>query len=473
MKQNKFYHKGHFPQGRIKQFLSIFILASLILILCGGLAEMQKVTSRIQTFTVSARELRNPNRGFYHMYAFTIADEAEDYTTLVKKYCLWHPDPALAMVEVNLQNYRNGEISPVGLRNIDALLDAWSQSGKRLILRFLYDWEGKNSLYEPDDLETIVRHITQIGPILLRYTDTVFTLQGLFIGNWGEMHDTKFDSEDDLRTLAQALAQSTGSMYLSVRTPAQWRSITQQGADREIAVRMGLFNDGILGSRTDLGTYDMAKQGNQRRTRDAELDFQEELCASVPNGGEVVSGNTGYSFENAVERLAAMHITYLNWEYDREVLDQWAAVTVSGRGCFDGLDGLSYIRCRLGYRLLIDKAEVSYKLFQKRLHVAVSFQNAGFAPLYVPPEVTLVLQKGEAGPVLSYPMDHNLLELSGGLNTDKIGVAQAGIPLEELEEGTYRLYLDLKDPASGLPILLANKQDREESGYFLGTVTLQ
>lgn len=61
------------------------------------------------------------------------------------------------------------------------------------------------------------------------------------------------------------------SIYLSVRTPSQWRMINEVydlpaqfpafGAGTSLMGRLGFFNDGILGSESDLGTYgDTARQ---------------------------------------------------------------------------------------------------------------------------------------------------------------------------------------------------------------------
>ena len=104
---------------------------------------MRKVTTSVQLFTESNRELKNPNRGLYSLYPFAITDAEEAYVAKVAEYCAWSPDTTLALVEINLQSYQAGEISEAGLSNIDALLNAWGQSGKRLIIRFLYDWRSE------------------------------------------------------------------------------------------------------------------------------------------------------------------------------------------------------------------------------------------------------------------------------------------------------------------------------------------
>lgn len=427
----------------------------------------RKVTVRTQAFTESDRELMNPNRGFYSISMFEITDETKDYDAAVTERSAMNPGFTLEMVEINIKKYSGGDISRAGLSNIDALLDAWSRSGKRLVLRFLYDLEGKSKYTEPKSLDTVLRHVSQIGPILQRHADAIFTLQGVLVGDCGEMHGTSF-SLDDMRRIALALSDATGgSMYLSVRTPAQWKAITENGSN-QLSGHMGLFNDGMLSNENDMGTY-------TGMTRAEGLDFQNALCVRVPNGGEVtVDEASPYAdryrycdFENAVKELAAMHVTYLNRWWNTDVLDRWAAVKVS-----DGMSGLDYISRHLGYRLFIDSVSVSRKLFPWGLRVSVDFRNAGFAPIYVSPEVTLSLLDETGARVLSCPMKHELTALSGGRSASQTERARADIPLAGLPDGEYSIYVELTDPVSGTPILLANEQEHGENGYFLGTAAL-
>ena len=59
-------------------------------------------------------------------------------------------------------------------------------------------------------------------------------------------------------------------------------------------------------------------------------------------GGEVIVDNPYNDWETAMHDLAIMHISYLNEDYDRGVLEKWAAATVEEEGCYQGMDGLSY-----------------------------------------------------------------------------------------------------------------------------------
>lgn len=455
---------------RVRMGAVSFILMMVFLFTCGGWIELRRVEVRSQRFEESSRPLENPNRGFYRIYGFLITDEEKDYAAQLDEFYSWADNPVgLTLVEINLLEYRAGEISPAGLDNLNALFRALSEDGRQLVVRFLYDWERKNLLTEPASLDVILRHMEQVGEILRNYEDSIFTLQGLFVGDWGELHNTRYDSPADLRCLAETLSSVTGAR-LAVRTPTQWRQITQNGTDVRLVERLGLFNDGMLGSETDLGTYDMGYQGEQRRTREQELDFQEALCRAVPNGGEVVTENPYNDFENAVRDLERMRVTYLNRDYDAAVLEKWAAARVSGRGCFNGLDGLSYIERRLGYRLFLSKVELRRSVLRHRVTVEAFVRNRGFAPLYEEPEVILTLRDEDGRLVEQYPAEHSLRALTGGRDTDETSAIRAVIPVEGLPQGVYQICLDLRDPASGEAILLANTQDRGPDGYQLGEI---
>ena len=152
-------------------------------------------------FTESARALKNPNRGFYHMHGYFIKDEArsfKDYQEDLGWRFAKDNETSLTMIQINLQYFRNREISDKGLESLDNLFRALEENvdDKHLILRFLYDWDGKNMQYEPNSMDTILRHIEQVGPWLKEHKDQIFLTQGLFIGSWGEMHSSKILGKD-------------------------------------------------------------------------------------------------------------------------------------------------------------------------------------------------------------------------------------------------------------------------------------
>ncbi len=178
---------------------------------------MQVQTER---FTESNAQLSNPDRGFYTQCGYVIQREPQTFEREEPVSQDAGFTPCLQMVQINLRNFRGGEITDTGLENIDALFEMLSQRERRYIVRFLYDWKGQASFYEPRELDTILRHMEQLAPILHEYSGCIYTLQGLFIGNWGEMNGTPFVDAQSLKALANQLAQSAPEeVRLAVRMP--------------------------------------------------------------------------------------------------------------------------------------------------------------------------------------------------------------------------------------------------------------
>ncbi len=454
----------------------------------GNLAQMRghgTVTTQKLQFHVSSKQLNNPNRGFYYMRGFRITDEQQNYRKNVADMFYWDEETNLAMMQINLQYYNDKAITKEGLANLEELFKAMKKTNKQFIIRFLYDWNGENLQYEPENIEIILKHMEQIGPLLQEYQDIIFVIQGLFIGNWGEMNGTKYANEKDIRTLAEKLAAVTSKKtYLSVRMPMYWRIATGLGEvtglkreDETLALRMGLYNDGLLGSWSDYGTY-----GNHTReqhgdftywNREEELAFQEELCKLTPNGGETIVDNPYNDWENAVRDFARMHVTYLNADFDKNVLNKWAGITVKEEGCYNGMDGLAYMERHLGYRLFLKQTSLKYQFKTDILSMEAEIANAGFAPLYKDTEVYFVLYQEETGEVFSYKVETDLRNLAGGRQSDQTMTLHKEISLKGKSAQEYIVYLNITDSASKQRILLGNEEEPEELGYRLGSITLE
>ena len=276
--------------------LAVFLVA-LMLLFFGN--RSRPIAFTPEAFWESTAVLKNPYQGFYRIFGYTLSDDGQHVQTTaadsIREY-----DFALVLLEINLRNYRTGPISNSALAQLDDILKAWSQSDAQILLRFLYDWDGIAKAKEPESLSTILTHMDQVAEIVNRYESSVYLMQGCFIGNWGEMHGSYFADAQSIQTLITHLHQVIApSIYLSVRTPAQWRTITGLydvpakfpafQDEPSITGRLGLFNDGMLGSLSDLGTYGDtlrkdASAPSYKGVREEELSFQNALCQYVPNG---------------------------------------------------------------------------------------------------------------------------------------------------------------------------------------------
>ena len=74
-----------------------------------------------------------------------------------------------------------------------------------MILRFSYDLEGKGLEKEPGSIRLVEEHMQQIGEVIREYADDIFAVQGILIGNWGEMHGSRYLTPDAFRTLTDTM----------------------------------------------------------------------------------------------------------------------------------------------------------------------------------------------------------------------------------------------------------------------------
>ena len=126
-----------------------------------------------------------------------------------------------------------------------------------------------------------------------------------------------------------------------MRKPEQLRSIVEQlELEKKTAVSLTLFNDGIFGSETDLGTYGTEPRidnssNNRAWARQDELDWQETQMQRSFTGGEAVGmpdvinevspRSTANSLDSSlmIRELDQMHVSYLNSTYRQEQLNAW------------------------------------------------------------------------------------------------------------------------------------------------------
>ena len=431
-----------------------------------------------ESFTETAEAIDNPNRGLHSIYGFRITDREEDYMTLIRQMFEKAIPANLAMIQINLADYADGDLSAAGLKNIENLFAALRTKDHRWILRFTYDWEGKAISSEPESLYIIVRHMAQLKDLLQANADRIFVIQGLFIGNWGEMNGTRYNAPEDLRCLTEMLMQVTSeSTFLSVRTGSQWRNITGLYEVDGLAFgelpRIGLYNDGIMGNIGDLGSYSSSDIQDTDPmaywSREKELEFQSNLCRFVPNGGEVVLDNPLNDFENAVATLKKMHISYLNYDYDKAVLDKWAAVTVE-KGVYQGMDGLTYIQRHLGYRILINDVKTAYHPQHGHMIVDAELKNVGFAPLYEEKNIVLQVLDKNNQVVYTHQFDADIRQLYGGENSGDLLELHHEIPISEWPRGEFGVYLAVQDPDTGELLVLANEQSMTPYGYKIAGI---
>ena len=448
--------------GKRKMNYRIVVLL-LIVIITGCL--VFRVLSRSHTWvnkvelsipSESTKEISNPNRGVYCIYEFVIQDEMGDIENQVVEKFSNDTETSLALVEINLRNYSSTEISEHGIENLNQLFDALSTIGKDYIVRFLYDWDGKAFQFEPKNLNLILTHMKQVASVLNTHQEDIYTLQGLFIGNWGEMNGSRYGSLDELRLLSNTLAKETNdSIYLSVRTPVVLRRLTQ--SDNEMAPilseRMGLFNDGMFGSEQDLGTYGSSRDvtgETEAWIRSKEIAFQEERCRQVPNGGEALYGSAYFNLNNALKDFESMHVSYLNLQYDARLWSVLETEKYQGEDLFDGMDGKTYVQRHLGYRFVLRGAQSRINRLYNKLDIDLTVENVGFAPIYHDLAAYLVLCSDSE--TYRFPLTGNLRSICN----HESGLLKGTVDLSAVKPDVYTLKVEL-NLSDGTSVSFANE----------------
>ena len=390
-------------------------------------------------------KIKNPGRGFYEIHTFVLG-QAWDLDNL--RWCI-KDRHSLALVMLDIRAARDRELTAEELSGIAAMLGAFGSLGTDVLLRVVYDREGRGMQSEPALLSRVRGHMRQLAPVIQAHRGHILLLQGLLVGSWGEMHTSKFLSPASVRQLAEVWLEET-DLCIAVRTPAFHRILSGYGGQG----RLALYNDGLFGSETDLGTYE---------DREKDLKYLEESCRHSLNGGEAVlgAGDSGASFlraEEIVERMKRLHIAYLNDAHDRRMLDYFRTLTYKKEKLYD------YIEEHMGYRFVVRRVWAkSPGADGKTARLEIHVENTGFGSLCQEAEVFLILE-GQDGQRRELPLHADPRRWEPG-TTAVISADTAG-------PATATVYLSVRRRADGGVVRFAN-QGQREGAVSLGTLSSQ
>jgi hypothetical protein len=387
-----------------------------------------------------------------------------------------NPKDQLAFVQFDIGRFRDLPISESALINLDRILRFFRSHRQEVILRVVYDRIGKAIEKEPSFFSRVKEHIMQIGPVLEANATAIYTTQGVFVGNWGEMHGSKFLKQENLVELVHTFLDATSrTCFLAVRRPMQWRQIFKKDIYREtedenvpdrIREHMtGLFDDGMLASESDLGTYGIKKRSDavwrEAWCRKDELDFQDNLCKHLPNGGEVVRGEYINSPKDVVAVFQKMHISYLNGTYDSKVLGSWDKITFGKTQPFKNVSLHRYIGEHMGYRFVLQKVQLKQK--QSRM-LLIDIENVGFANIHEDAWVYLLIRRlGGDERKIFLSTDVRMWNSQETITISK--------ELPPLAQGQYQLYIGINRKKDGRIVQFANEGVQDT--LYLGILTVR
>lgn len=411
----------------------------------------------------STEELYNPGRGWYQIHTF----ETGTPRTPEEMRSSLRDEDALVLLLIRIP--AGGEaLNEEEMDWIRYILKTFSEAGKDILLRFVYDLEGKGLENEPDRFAIVERHFQQLAELMGAQAQLIYVYQGILVGSWGEMHTSRYLSPEYMRRLASIFREGTGGrIYHSVRKPVQWRQLFDR-EDWERAAQIaktGLYNDGILASETDLGTF-----GNQPGEEAGweqswlpleELDFEERLCRYAPQGGEVVYGEMTekMSLEQIAGRLSRMNLSYLNRDHDKRAFEIWKKLRWEKEDVWQGMNGFDYIGRHLGYRFVVRQAVLKPK--RKEMKLQLEIENIGFARMYEETELLLEYEDPEGNTEIQR-IETDVRNWNPG---ERISLSQRLLP------GVGSYFLTMRRCQDGRAVYFSNRQG-EKGRLLLGKVTV-
>ena len=317
---------------------------------------------------------QNPARGFYHVYTYDLTEEEaeEDWIWSLQK------DEMLALVLLDIGKCAERTLSDGELAKAARIFSFFRENHRQMIVRVLYDREGRGTEREPRSIRLVQMHMQQLGAVLAQFSADILTVQGLFIGSWGEMHDSRYLERPQLLSLYETLQEVTGgAVCISVRKPQYQRMFT--GADGIVCT--GLYDDAILGSDTDMGTFGWIDDDTDAQimwTPRLEFPFIRKQAARLPVGGEVLAGALGVPWADVVARMRLMQLTYLNRVHEPVLWQAWERIPCdvpSDVTCTE------YLQSCLGYRYVLLDVTFSRDAVRGE-QISVTVKNSGFACCY-------------------------------------------------------------------------------------------
>lgn len=436
----------------------------------------------------------NPERGFYRTDTLILHESGNKPLNIKSSTSnlLWLRVDISDFSGAQREDGKDIEITSDAINALSKTLENIKNNNNSVIIRFVYDKygdgiksdEGKlddnGKRYVEPSIEMINNHIKSFKDVFSKYSRTIYTIQVGFFGDYGEMHGTSMCTSSNFNSVIDTLLKNTDSdIPISVRTPGQILSYYnfENGTNINISnidtlkinpnmlsYRLGIYDDGYLGSSSDLGTY---------RNREKEISFLDSQNTHTTFGGEAVINYDNnakidnYKYINKYSLISNLelealrtHTDYLNYEWNNKLHDDWKSYKYNGTDKFynslDNCSSYDYINSHLGYRYVLRDSEI--KSNNDTININASIENTGFSNIKKAKDVKLIVVNSNSDVVILKDTDIDFRALyakkTGSLNFN------IDVP-NNFGDGNYRVYMQV---ASGkmdngdiyLPVRFAN-----------------
>jgi hypothetical protein len=439
-------------------------LTVLAVTVCLALVSAQPAAAATVTYPQTTANFPNPERGLYH---HTGDCDKDDFSVATLENYRTTQAITLVMCVFYLAEYKNSPIGQPALTQLQQQFDAVRAAGLKMILRFAYTTSTDGADASKD---RVLAHLDQLAPYLQANSDVIDVMQAGFIGAWGEGYYTQnFGNAGNITPTDWANRKAVTDKLLGVlpatrmvqlRTPKFKR--TMYGADPlppsqahngTARARLGHHNDCFLASPDDFGTYENPA---------VEYPYLEADTAYVAMGGETCAVNPPRSScPTALDELSRFHWSYLNTDYNQNVLAGWGSC-------------LPEITRRLGYRFALQTGTYPASASPGgALPISITIRNDGFATPTNPRGVALILRNTTTGTYYWFTLNADPRTWTGTTTLTQTVTLPADMPA-----GSYALLLTLPDPQLPSPayaVHFANENVWEPStgwNNLLHTVTV-
>ena len=469
------------------------------------------------SYTESLDETPNPYRGFYSSEVLSYHRGQKNFANDMSKY-----RNSLVHLRIDISDFtnhdgRDGFKDDIEINSsttnmlsaLDGTLQSLRENNGTAVVRIAYDagYKGKlkdsgdtkRTVWEPRSINKALQHQQAIGEIFAKYPDVIASVECGVFGPWGEMHSSDFRTEANVKkVVGKWLEVLPDSIPISVRQPefySWWSGVSIKSIDSDVttpeqaAYRVGVYNDGYLGSYDDRGTF---------RDREREVAWLSNQAKHTLYGGEIVLFEeddahptnvqpTGLYMEQEAFKT---HTSYLNVGWNDEIIANMKKTKFKGYNSLynnGSLTEFNYVQNHLGYRYVVRNVSLTRETSKyENFALEAGIENVGFANLVKEKKAYLILKSTDGNFEKTYDLsalDPSLGESAANVdprNWDSTATTSVKVNVDipdDFAEGKYEVYIKLvTDTSNGVyhsyPIRFSNSSniyDENLEANYLGS----
>lgn len=354
---------------------------------------------------------------------------------------------------IMLENYMNTDtIDSTYLTNLQTDFTRIRNAGVKVIPRIAYN--TTTSVNTQPLKDRIIAHIQELSSTINANKDVILSIQAGSIGKYGEWYytdaSTEFGDEATIsptqwlnrKDVVDAMLTNFEDVPIQLRTAKAKQEmygstlISASTAYQNTALsRIGFFNDALLNSYGDEGTYDISGQCTNP-VGSFDFNFVANAGLYLPNTGESNGFNpcdSGLrtSGANATYEFNLLNFSVINRDYYTPIWDDWIA-----NGYYDE------ILQNMGYRLVLSSSTLSGN------NLSLTINNVGYSKVLFQKNVYIVL-RDNLNVDYKRLLSIDIRTLNKGSNTFNFSIPN------DVPDGTYDLFLHISDKNATLETIPA------------------